>query len=399
MDNKKKITIAVVAVVAIIAIAIIVFLLTKNTNTVYTISFNTDGGNQVVSQQVEEGAKVTKPVDPSKEGYEFLGWYLNGKYFNFETEIEGNLTLDAKWKEIVVEEDKNDDKVDEDKEDKVTKYTVTFNSDGGSTVAKQTVEEGKKATEPKAPTKKGYTFKGWYLGSTKYNFSNKVTKNITLTAKWEKVEEKPVEPEVTKYTVTFDANGGTAVAKQTIEEGKTVTEPKVPERSKYTFKGWYLNGEKFDFSTPIKSNITLKAEWEKILDNYTVTFNSDGGSVVKTATVKENDTVNKPSNPTRKWDIFKGWYLDGKAFDFNTKITKDITLTAKWDKVDYDDSEKVTGSYINQVRIYVLKNNVKVAGTVDIKYSNGKIVTVNVPATGYIEVADAYTQILNVKVK
>ena len=259
MDNKKKITVAVVAVAIVIAIAIIVFLLTKNTNTVYTISFNTNGGNEVVSQKVEEGEKVTKPSDPSKAGYEFLGWYLNGVYFDFQTEVEGNLTLDAKWKEIVVEDEKEDNK-----ENKVTTYTVTFDSNGGSSVAKQNVEEGKKAKEPKAPTRSEYTFKGWYIGSTKYDFSKKVTKNITLTAKWEKVEEeKPVEPEVKKYTVTFDANGGTAVAKQTIEEGKTASKPKDPTRTGYTFKGWLLNGKTFDFSTPITSNITLEADWKK----------------------------------------------------------------------------------------------------------------------------------------
>jgi len=331
MDNKKKITIAVVAVAIVIAIAIIVFLLTKNTNTVYTISFNTNGGNEVVSQQIEEGEKVTKPVDPSKEGYEFLGWYLNGKYFNFETEVEGNLTLEARWKKIV------EDNKDDDKEDEVTKYTVTFNSDGGSTVAKQTVEEGKKATEPKAPTKKGYTFKGWYLGSTKYNFSNKVTKNITLKAKWEKVEEeKPnTEPEVTvkKYTVTFDANGGTSVAKQTIEEGKTAKEPTKPTRTGYTFLGWYLGDTKFDFSTSITKDIKLTAKWEK-------------DDVIDVLIVKD----------------------EGSS----------------------------TGQYI----IYVTLNGKKVEGTVDITNDKGKTATnVPVPAKGLYRPEGSFKTVTNPKVK
>lgn len=332
MDNKKKITIAAVSVAIVIAIAIIVFLLTKNTNTVYTISFNTNGGNEVVSQEVKDGEKVTKPADPSKEGYEFLGWYLNGAYFDFETEVKGDLKLDAKWKEIVVEDDKNDDK-----EDEVTKYTVTFNSDGGTTVAKQTVEEGKKATEPKNPTKNGYTFKGWYLGSTKYNFSNKVTKNITLKAKWEKIEEeKPnTEPEVTvkKYTVTFDANGGTSVAKQTVEEGKTATKPKNPTRTGYTFQGWLLNGEKFDFSKSITSNITLKADWKK------------------------NDVIS---------------YI----------------------------VEDAKNSATNQVTVYVTLNGEKVAGTVEVTSVSGKTITLNVPATGNNElVKGTYSSISNPKVK
>ena len=326
--DKKNLTITILSVILVIAIAIIVFLLTKNTNTVYTISFNTDGGNEVVSQQIEEGEKVVKPADPSKEGYEFLGWYLNGIYFDFETEVEGNLTLEAKWKEIVKED-----------ENKVTKYTVTFDSNGGSSVSKQTVEEGKKATEPKAPTKSGYKFKGWYLGSTKYNFSNKVTKDIKLTAKWEKVEEEqpsqpdtPSEPETTKYTVTFEANGGTSVAKQTIEEGKTATKPKDPTRTGYTFLGWYLGNTKFDFNTKINSNITLKAEWKK------------------------DDVVS-------------------------------------YEVVD------VPNSVANEVMIYVTLNGQRVAGTVEMTSVSGKKVTVNVPATGVEKTKGTYTSISNPKVK
>ena len=69
MDNKKKITITVVSVAIVIAMAISVFLLTKNTNTIYTISFNTDGGNQIVSQQVKEGEKIEKPSNPTKKGF------------------------------------------------------------------------------------------------------------------------------------------------------------------------------------------------------------------------------------------------------------------------------------------------------------------------------------------
>jgi len=348
MDNKKKITIAVIAAIIIIAIAIIVLLVNKNTNAVYTISFNTNGGNEVVSQQVVKGEKVERPANPSKEGYEFLGWYLNGKYFDFETEVEANLTLDAKWKEIVVEDDQNDDKVEDEtkeedkeevKEDEVTKYTVKFDSNGGSSVAKQTVEKNKTVKQPADPTRDGYIFKGWYLGSTKYNFSKKVTKNITLTAKWEKVQEEkpeepdtPVTPEVKEYTVTFDANGGTSVAKQTIEEGKTATKPKDPKYTGYTFLGWYLNGEKFDFSKAITSNIKLKAEWKK------------------------NDVVS-------------------------------------YEVVD------VPNSVANEVMIYVTLNGQRVAGTVEMTSVSGKKVTVNVPAAGVEKTKGTYTSISNPKVK
>ena len=348
--DKKKIIIAAVAVVAVIAIAISVFLVSKNTKSIYTISFNTDGGSEVVGQKVEEGETINKPADPTKDGYEFLGWYLNGTYFDFETDVESDLTLDAKWKEIVVEDNKDDNKVEEDKKDEdgdkekeeVTKYTVKFDVDGK--ITKKTVEKNKKVTKPADPTKDGYKFLGWYLGSTKYNFSNKVTKNITLKAKWEKVEEKPTQPD-------------------TPSEPETPVEPEVKE--------------------------------------YTVKFDVDG-KVIETKTVKENDTVSKISDPKKDGYTFKGWLLNGKTFNFSTKITGDIILKADWKKNDVVDVliVKDEGSSIGQYIIYVTLNGNKVAGTVDITNPKGKIATgVSVPATGLYRPEGTFSSVTNPKVK
>lgn len=340
MDNKKKITIAIVTVIAVIAIAIIVFLLTKNTKTLYTISFNTDGGNEVVSQEIEEGNKINKPTDPTKEGYEFLGWYLNGEYFDFETSVEKNIELEARWKELAKDNNEEEIKEDENKKEeettKVTKYTVTFDSNGGSKVSSQTVEKNKTAKEPTNPTKSGYTFKGWYLGNSKYSFSKKVTKNITLTAKWEKVEEKeetPSTPVVKKYTVTFDTDGGKSIASQTVEDGKTATKPTDPTKKGYTFKGWYHNGTLFNFNTKIAGNVTLVAKWEK-----------------------------------------------------NAVITSKI--------------ETIASSYVGQVRIFVLKDGVKVAGIVDITLSDGTVVkNVSISKDGYTTNGYDLKEVSNARVK
>lgn len=361
--DKKKITIAVVAVVAVIAIAIIVFLLTKDTNTIYTISFNTNGGEKVVSQEIEEGKTATKPNNPTKEGYEFLGWYLNGEKFNFETPIEKDVTLEAKWKEVVkdeepdkndeenkdnevVEDNKDDEKEDEEETTKVTKYTVKFDSNGGSKVTSKTVEKNKTVKAPTDPTREGYKFLGWYLGNTKYNFSKKVTKNITLTAKWEKVEEeKPSQPDT---PVTPDEPD----------------EPITPEVKEYTVK-----------------------------------FDVDGK--VTTKTVKEGEKVAEPSKPTKDSYTFKGWYLDGKEFDFSTKISKDITLKAEWskNKVVTWDYEEEDWSYAKQIRVFVFEDGKKVAGTVDITYTNGVTETTNIPVEGYLIPKTIYKSISNPKVK
>lgn len=105
-------------------------------------------------------------------------------------------------------------------------FTVTFNSDGGSTVKKQSVKDGNKATAPKNPTKKGYTFAGWYNGKAKYNFNSAVTKNLTLKAKWNKVTVKtPSKPTLKnkkskQLTITYKKVSGAVGYKVTYSTDK-----------------------------------------------------------------------------------------------------------------------------------------------------------------------------------
>ncbi|MCD7787309.1 MAG: InlB B-repeat-containing protein, partial [Firmicutes bacterium] len=141
-----------------------------------------------------------------------------------------------------------------------TTYTVTFNSNGGSSVSSQTVKSGSTATEPTSPTRSGYTFDGWYTsssGGSKYSFSTAVTSDLTLYAHW-------TANTVVTYTVTFNSNGGSSVSSQTVNSGSTATQPTSPTRSGYTFDGWYTSssgGSKYSFSTAVTSNLTLYAHW------------------------------------------------------------------------------------------------------------------------------------------
>jgi len=137
---------------------------------VYTIIFNTNGGNEIQSQTVTEGGKVNKPTDPYKSGFNFSGWYREGTFnnkwdFNDNT-VTGNIILYAKWTAV---------------------YMVTFNANGGNTPASQSVEAGGYAVRPSDPVKAGFSFDNWYSNSgltTVYNFGSPVTGNITLYAKW-----------------------------------------------------------------------------------------------------------------------------------------------------------------------------------------------------------------------
>lgn len=139
-------------------------------------------------------------------------------------------------------------------------YNVIFNTNGGSAVSSQTVNAGETAVRPSDPYKSGFTFDGWLFNGAPYNFSTPVNDNITLTAKWVENSATP-----STYTVAFYANGGTLSgdARVTVNAGGRVTKPADPVKDGYTFKGWYYNGVEYDFSGPVNSNMTLRAEWTK----------------------------------------------------------------------------------------------------------------------------------------
>lgn len=141
-------------------------------------------------------------------------------------------------------------------------YTVTFDTDGGTSIASQTVEEGECATQPSDPTKENYTFAGWYENAactTEWSFSTPITSDTTIYAKWE--TEAPVQT----YTVTFDTDGGSSVASQTVEQGGLVTKPSNPTKENYTFAAWYTDTTyvaEWDFDTrTITENTTIYATW------------------------------------------------------------------------------------------------------------------------------------------
>ena len=141
-------------------------------------------------------------------------------------------------------------------------YTVTFDSDGGSEVKSQEVSDGKKATEPDAPTKTGYTFGGWFVKTTEWNFlAYTVTENVTLKAKWIANE----------YTLKFNSNGGNEIADMTVTYDSDYTLPE-PTKENYVFLGWKEGESVYEQSGKWQktSGATLTAEWDIL--RYPVTF-------------------------------------------------------------------------------------------------------------------------------
>ena len=216
-------------------------------------------------------------------------------------------------------------------------FTVSFDSNGGTAVATQKVKKGEKATKPENPTKDNFTFVEWTLDGVAYDFNQTVKSNIKLYAKWLEVEES--------VTIKFDTDGALEIPDIVIKKGETITIPEDPQKDNYRFVGWYLNDNKVDETTTFEEDVTLIAHWEEIPE-YTIKFDSNGGSNVASQKVREGKLVAKPTDPTRNNYVFYEWQLNNKKYDFDTPVTQDITLKATWKNyVKYKKMNSIMGMF------------------------------------------------------
>lgn len=200
-------------------------------------------------------------------------------------------------------------------------YFVTFSTNGGTEITKQKVKEGNRAKIPLSPEKNGYDFIGWYVDENEFDFTTKITMDITLKAKWQ----------LRTYKINYYLDGGTNVNENpltyTIESDDIILMDPVKQGS--VFSGW-LNDD--EFFTVIKKGSTgdlfLTAKWDIIVLD--VSFDFDNGSEPRIEKVEYGKTVTKPSNPRKPTLTFDGWYNGEIEFDFNTIITESILLKAKW---------------------------------------------------------------------
>ncbi|MBK7452260.1 MAG: InlB B-repeat-containing protein [Anaerolineales bacterium] len=280
----------------------------------YTITFNSNGGSAVAAITQPFGSAVSAPTAPTKAGYTFGGWYsdagLNTAY-TFTTMPASDITLYAKWTAL-------------------PNHTVTFNSNSGTGTMAPQVANVPTALTLNTFTRTGYTFAGWntlangtganYTDGAIYSFAA----DITLYAKWT----------VNSYTITFNSNGGSAVAAITQPFGSAVSAPTAPTKTGNTFGGWYSDAglnTAYTFTTMPAANITLYAKWTA--NSYTITFNSNGGSAVAAITQPFGSAVSAPTAPTKTGNTFGGWYSDAglnTAYTFTTMPAANITLYAKW---------------------------------------------------------------------
>ncbi|RJE88885.1 hypothetical protein D3P07_13065 [Paenibacillus sp. 1011MAR3C5] len=357
----------------------------------YTVVYDSTGGSAIASETVKYGDSIAIPDQPTKKGYTFEGWYTDKELtesYDFNLPVTGDLSLFASWsinlytitfdagtvelatqiKRYGSEYGKGADGSMEERlpipsklgysfggwyadagatgpvitdltivteardhtlhaKWTINSLTVSYDSNGGSTVVSESVKYGDVAAVPDQPTKAGYTFAGWFTDkelTEGYDFSLPVTGDITLYAAWL----------VNSYTVAYESNGGSAVASERVDDGKSAAEPASPTKAGYTFAGWFTDKElteSYDFSLPVTGDITLYAAW--LINNYTVAYQSNGGSTVVSESLKYGDAAAVPDEPTKAGYTFAGWFTDKElteSYDFSLPVTDDLTLHAKW---------------------------------------------------------------------
>lgn len=253
-------------------------------------------------------------------------------------------------------------------------YTVTFDALGGSHIAAiKDIKQGKKITKPVSPSRKGYTFTGWFIDAkcTKpFDFTKDTIKaDMTLYAGWKKVEE------TITYNVIFNTLGGNYIPNQSIEEGQKVLVPTVPSKEGYTFTGWYSDKEcsqLWDFNaSTIYADTVLYAGWQKVDENTNQTiiskpieeenevqndentnkvpFESEEGiykiklidtvdpSTIWIMEASKGEKLDLKDMPEKEGYVFKGYFTDEKCtkpWNEDETIQKDISLYAGWDKIE-----------------------------------------------------------------
>ncbi len=269
----------------------------------YTITFDTDGGSAVESITQDYNSEVVAPANPTREGYTFAGW---------EPALPSvipasNLTVKALWT--------------------INQYTITFDTDGGSAIESITQDYDSEVVAPANPTREGYTFAGWEPALP----ATVPATDLTVKALWT----------INQYTITFDTDGGSAVESITQDYNSEVVAPANPTREGYTFAGW----EPALPSVIPASDLTVKALWT--INQYTITFDTDGGSAIESITQDYNSEVVAPADPTREGYTFAGWDPELPS----VIPASDLTVKALWTVNTYKLTYLVDGETYREYEI------------------------------------------------
>lgn len=308
-----------------------------------TVTFDSAGGSAVDSKNCEYNQTVTAPeTAPTKEGYVFVGWFADSELtagWNFETgKFTESRTLYAKWVHGTVSEDEGsisdvaaeglNDVAKAEKTD--VKLVVKVQEASGDDEAQNAIKDAMGA-----PTNFGF-----------YYISLKKTTGDAITEAPSVIEIKlPYDFAKKKNVKVYRYHGGNAQELAQLTERDTVKPYEDGKCFVDTENGYiYIYSLKFSTYSVAYDVVRAGGGGGGVTPIYTVRFETNGGSEAASQNVAGNGTVKKPADPTKEGYVFDGWYLDSglsEIYDFNTKVTKNITLYAKWtensDKPDEPD--------------------------------------------------------------
>lgn len=347
-----------------------------------TVKF-TSAQSEHADKVVDIGTEITIE-DPTKEKFDFDGWYdgetkVSGKYtvtkdvelvakwtalYNVTYETSGGSEVESKvnvragtkitlppttldgydfewWATegktfaIGAEYEVNSDVIF------VAKWaglcTVVYNTDGGSSVESETVHDMETIHMPAAPTKDGYRFLGWYT-TDENNLMQpddlfNVTDSVTINAKW-------VAVYTYEYNDGIPADEDPNYQAPTVDDGYVLTLKAAPDRNGYVFKGWYDGentyqpGDKYT----ITANVVFVAEWKQLFTyEYNDGIPADEDPNYQAPTAEDGEVLTLKSAPVREGYVFKGWsdgeqtYQPGDEYT----ITADVVFEAVWNELYY----------------------------------------------------------------
>ena len=323
----------------------------------FNVMYVANGGEFFTGETFQQGVTdseglMRQPVAPTREGYTFDGWYWHADYSNYTEEqkeadrvdfskpLDRNGVMYAQWTK-----DAEQNEID-----------VLYVANGGQFATGETFQQGMTDSEgfmrqPAAPTRKGYTFAGWYWVSSldgltdeqkdlnKVDFEQSVAgkDHVTMFAQWTKDAEQE-----NLFNVMYVANGGEFFTGETFQQGVTDSEglmrqPVAPTREGYTFDGWYWHADlsqytaeqkaldKVDFTAPIDRDATMYAQWSKVVTpaekKITVKFVDNFNKTESAVEITEGEAVAQPKDPSYKGWSFEGWSSTLTDEQGNAKFT------------------------------------------------------------------------------
>ncbi len=327
--------------------------------TMYTVSFDSDGGSPVEDQSVPYGGFATEPQDPVRGSDLFMGWYLGDVVYDFHTSVTSDIKLKARWHEKSYPNTH------------FVAFIDLYDVNDPQLVDYQIVDDGGLVVLPVEPSREGLSFVGWFepdedgvTSDTPFDFAMPIVADHVLFAKW--VEGTPT------HVVTFQYRNGADDTAVHVFDGQVVNEPDDPVYEHHVFEGWYVllpegtitpedveqhaeladfvwfDGDDvlvaYDFAWGVYGNITLRARWSDA--TYTVSFDSAGGTPVDAQHIAYGQKAERPADPVREGYSFLGWSeakdlvrqalaptaADVAYYDFNSPVTSDLTLRAVWDE-------------------------------------------------------------------